>query len=107
MTLISNIIHNDFIIIASDKRRTVIVNQNGTSSRTENVESEKVFKPSTLTEKELMLQDIIKSGQNEIQINTDEYGILSKNILIHSNQQWFKITTLDAGSSYKLVAIDP
>lgn len=28
MTLISNIIHNDFIIIASDKRRTVIVNQN-------------------------------------------------------------------------------
>lgn len=28
MTLISNIIHNDFIIIASDKRRTVIVSQN-------------------------------------------------------------------------------
>ena len=28
MTLISNIIHNDFIILASDKRRTVIVSQN-------------------------------------------------------------------------------
>ena len=28
MTLISNIIHNDFIIIASDKRRTVIKSQN-------------------------------------------------------------------------------